>query len=443
MTIQEQIKAAQTEGYSSQEIVNYLAGTNPKVQEAMKEGYAPDEIIQYLNTTPPTSHGVLDAVGSTLKSTLLTPQETMVEKAPEISKQVGQAVEAGGAGLADLATGKGLPQAAESVENVTAGNEPTTSSGSFGKTVGSFFTPNQILLQGLGGLAAKPLANAAGKVASPIVKGLVNAFPKLSDLVGATPEAVSALADNPLAVAEAKSMPEMAQEAANTVQKMSKAGISTAEAGVEALSDTTKVPGLQTKLLKYAADLRSNPLAEEGDKLAADYVADVAKNFQKDPTEQQVGDLIAKLDEKINTKWNQANPGPLTAAKEDVRRILSNTLQAQNKQYAANMAKASATFEPVSSLSKSLGLKEGLPGDSTISALSKINSPAALATQRALASFPDLASPVANSAAKDALQKSLLGRTALYAAPKANSLITAGVKNVPWLSNAVYQGLNQ
>jgi len=56
--MKDKIRAAREEGYSNQEIVDYLKGhkeLGPKVSAALEEGYSPDEIIDYYN--PPISKG--------------------------------------------------------------------------------------------------------------------------------------------------------------------------------------------------------------------------------------------------------------------------------------------------------------------------------------------------------------------------------------------------
>lgn len=388
-----------------------------------------------------------------------------IDELMDMNKTAGNAVKAGGAGIADIdaallpraanlipgvnmdtpsLTGA-IQQAGQDVTNVQNDQAPETTAGKIGSTVGSFFTPAQIALQALGGAVAKPIAEGVGKVASPVIKGLVNAFPKLSNMVGAAPEAVSALADNPEAVNAAKSLPATAQDVASAVQGLSQKGMATAKAGSELLSDSTPVIGIKDQLMRMAAKMGSDPLAEEADKLAADYVSQVAKSIKNNPTEQQVGDLIASLDEKINAKWAKANPGPATAAKEEIRRLLSRALQAQNPGYAKAMAESAGTFEPTETLTKSLGLGQGAPGDTTVNALRKITNPDALATQRALMSFPGMAGDVANSAAKDALQQTLLGKSSLFLAPFLKPTLQGAVQTLPAAGNAAaqtYQGLN-
>jgi hypothetical protein len=450
MALQDQIKAAQAEGYNSQEIVQYLAQSNPQVQEAMKEGYQPDEIINFLNQAPTGVQTPTDVI------------KQLIPTAMAGSKKLGTMVQAGGAGIGDIDANllakainnivpgtvpeqplsQSVMQAGQDVSNVEAGQPPTSTSGAIGKTVGSFFTPNQIALQATGGALAEPIATGLGNVATPVIKGLVNAFPRLSELVGAAPEAVSALAENPQAIAAAKSLPETAQDVASTIQGLSKKGMDIASAGKEALSDTTPVVGLRDKLMNYAANIANSPGADEADQAAADYVSKYAKNLDLNPSEADVNDLIEDLDDKINTKYNKANPGPLLDAKIAVRRTLSQALQNQNPAYAKAMAQASATFAPTETLSQSFGVQSGSPSDRTINAIINKSNPNALATQRALTAIPGLSDVIANAAAKDALQQSLLGKLGLYLAPKVSGIVQGGIQSLPAIGNAAAQTVN-
>jgi hypothetical protein len=48
-----QIQQARQEGYSDDEIIQYLSGSNRQVSEALQEGYAPSEIISYVSQSKP------------------------------------------------------------------------------------------------------------------------------------------------------------------------------------------------------------------------------------------------------------------------------------------------------------------------------------------------------------------------------------------------------
>jgi hypothetical protein len=420
------------------------------------------QLVQKVMAKFPQYGDMLDPGDKTLIGNLASSNgQGPIDEIMGASKDVGNMVKGGAAGIADLdasllpkaanlipgvnATGPSmtdaLAQAGQDVTNVENGGSADSTAGKVGSTVGSFFTPNQIALQALGGAAAPVVANSLGNVATPVIKGLVNAFPKASSWAGLAPEAVGTLAEAPEAVSAAKELPEVAQNVAGTVQGLSEKGMDIASAGKAALSDETPVVGLRDKLMNYAANLQKGPAADEADKAAADYVSKFAKNIELNPSESDIGEMIDDLDEKINTKFNKANPGPLADAKIGIRRLLSQALQGQNPEYAKAMAQSSATFEPTEALSKSFGVEGGSPSDRTVQALRNKNSPEAIATQRALGAIPGLSDTISNAVAKDALQKSLLGKLALYLAPKVGGVVQGGVQSAPALGNAAAQTL--
>lgn len=358
-------------------------------------------------------------------------------------EMTGRPVRAGYAGTGALIGGNDLPTAAGEVRNIMAGLEPETKSGKRGDFAGSFFTPAQIALQYSGAKAAPYIAKGLGAVAAPAVKFASKISPKLSRILGVAPEAIGGLVDNPKAVEAAQSLPQMADEVAGTVRSLSQKGMTVAETGKKLLSAEKAVPGLKKGLNDLAMKIEGGPLAEEADKLAGKYVREIAQNLKEGITEKEVGALIESLDTKIGAKWAKANPTIMTEAKEEVRRLLSRALQAQNKQYASAMAESAATFEPTETLTKNLVLKEGAPSDSTVGALKKIIDPEAMATQRALGSFPELAAKVGPAATKAALQESLLGSGALWLVPKLGPAVEGAVKAAPASINALYRGLRR
>lgn len=395
----------------------------------------------------------------------LLPSKETLEAPLKASEKLGTMVESGGSGIAELSKAilprignvylpesmefnepgmeESILQAGRNVEAVMGGLTPETPVGRAGQFMGSFFTPTQIALQATGAKAAPYVAQGLGAVAKPVAKFATGAFPRISKALGVGPEAVTRLVENPQAVQAAKSMPQMAEEVAGTVRGLSQKGMDVAKAGKALLSDTKVVTGLEKQLTSFADDIGGGPLAEESDQLAGKYVREIAEKLKDKLTEKEVGALIDSLDKKIGAKWAKANPTVITEAKEGVRRILSRALQDQNKNYAKAMAESAATFEPTEALTKSLGLREGAPSDTTISALRKVIDPEALGTQRALASFPGMAGPVADAAARAALQESLLGRSALFMTPKLAPMVSGAVRALPAVGNAIYQGLSR
>lgn len=378
----------------------------------------------------------------------------------DASTKVGNMVKGGAAGIADIdanllpkaanlvqpfhhfETEPFLPavqQAGQDVQNIEAGKHAETAAGRAGETVGSFFTPNQIALQAAGGAVAKPIAAGLGKLASPIVKGLVNTFPRISNMVGVAPEALTSLVDHPESVAGAQDAAGMASDAGKFLKGIGKKGMDFAKEATEALSDKTPVKGAvqaaQDGLQTLVSNGSDNPAMKT-------LLNDIVKSLGKDPSEASVQEAIEKLDEI--TKFNAQNPTESLKTIRDTRQALSNMLKGQNEAYKAGMEASSASREPLKTLSQNLGVKNGLPSDWTIKSLQKLNNPEALATQRALSALPggqQLAGNAANTVAKDALRKSLLGKLALKAVPNAGSAVSGAVQALPGAGNAIYQGL--
>ncbi len=434
-------------------------GTDPSKYDALVE-----EVVKDYSGQAP--QGVMGAVGAALNAARpLGPTPEDLQQIPDISKNVGTMVKAGGAGLGDIGANIGehvanvytkpeplLPAVAQAGQDVNAvqnGQPPTSTAGKVGSTIGSFFTPNQIALQAAGGAAAPYVAKGLGNVATPVIKGLVNAFPKLSEMMGATPEAVSALAESPEAVAGAQEMPDMAKNVAGTVEGLRTAGKTAANVGKAALSDTIPVVGLRGKLMDYASTLANSPGADAADKAAADYALEYAKNLKLNPSEAEIGQLVEDMQGKV--KYNSSGvANPMTDARKAISSTMSEALKSQNPAYASSMAKSSASFTPAGSLEKSFGVEGGQPSDRTINALMNKSNPNALATQNTLSNTPGIPpgilDQIRNAVARNALQKTLLGKIGLWGAPKIGPAIQGGIQTAPALGNAAaqtYQGLTQ
>lgn len=378
----------------------------------------------------------------------------------DASAKVGNIVKGGAAGIADIDANiipkaanlvqpfhhfeekpflPAVQQAGTDVQNVEAGKSAETAAGRAGATVGSFFTPNQIAMQAAGGAVAKPITAGLGAIAKPVISGLVNNFPKIANMIGAAPEAVTALVDNPEGVAAAQDAKGVAEDAATFLKGIGKKGIAAAKGATNALSDKTPVKGavdaVQSSITKLVgADANAPGIT--------DTLNDIVKSLGKDPSEVNVQNAIEKLDEV--TTFNAQNPTDASKMVRTVRQDLSNLLKAQNSGYKEGMEASAASREPLKTLSQNLGVKNGKPGDWTIKALSKLNNPDALATQRALTALPggpQLAGNAGNSVAKKALQQTLLGKAALGVVPNAGAATSGAINALPTAGNAVYQGL--
>lgn len=431
MATAKQILDARDAGYSDAEIAQHLSGSG--YQKARDAGYSDQEIMNHF-----LSPGDQTLLGNIASSNNRGPLD-------DLNQLGGNLVKAGGAGISDLVSGNGLPQASEDITNVENEQPATSTAGKVGSTVGSFFTPQQIVLQALGGAVAKPIATGLGNMASATMRGLSDITPefagKVAGYFGAEPGAVAALAENPEAVSNAQSMKSAAEDAGSFVKGIGKRGQALADTATAALDAEKDVVGAGDIAQKTLAKLTNDKSATE---LAKDSLSDIVKQLQKDPSEANVGDAIDKLDDLI--KYNSQSAPDWSNRLRDARQALSTALKTQNPAYKSAIEASAATRVPMKTLSQNLGIKNGLPGDWTINALDKVNDPEALATQRALAALPggaQLTGNVANAAAKAALQQGLLGKLALLMAPYASSAVQGGVQAAPAAANAVYQGLTQ
>lgn len=190
------------------------------------------EILAEFMAKFPEGQGVMGAVGSAIDS--LLPDRKTLEAPLKASEVIGTQVAAGGAGIGDVVTGKGFPQSAETVRRVQAGQKPETKSGRVGEFIGSFFTPNQIALQGVtGGLLNPAVKKGAASAATGIGKLIAResdvaipvaekgAAEVIGALTGAPPEALQQVMLNKEAVVKAASFPELAEQVAGSMNKLS------------------------------------------------------------------------------------------------------------------------------------------------------------------------------------------------------------------------------
>jgi len=425
------------------------------------------QLVQKVVTKFPQYGDMLEEGDKTLLGNLASANgQGPIDEIMGASKDVGNMVKAGGAGIADLDASilpktanllvpglnlqapsmtDALAQAGQDVTNVEAGQPATSTAGKVGAGIGSFFTPNQIALQGLGGAVAEPVAAGLGKAASTVFKGLTGAVPPVSEfagkVLGTEPEAVSALAENPEAVSAAQGMKGTAEDVGSFLKGIAKRGQAAAKTATEALSDETEVEGagklVQDTLGKLTNDKSAN-------QLATDKLADIVKSVQKDSSEANVGQAVSDLDDLI--KYNSKSAPDWSNQLRTVRQQLSNALKAQNPAYKEGIEASAATRGPLNTLQTNLGVREGKPADWTIKALGKVTDPNALATRAALEALPggaQLTGNVANAAAKAALQQSLLGKILLGGVPMINPAIQSAIRGAPAAANAVYQGLTQ
>jgi len=127
-----------------------LLNSDPKLLAEFKAKYAAPKSIAEANLESLRGQGPLTELRSALDI-------------------AGKPARAGIAGLAELATGKGLQPSAETVEKIQEGGKAETGAGKFGEFVGEMVSPENILLQV--GLEKAILASGIGKWIGDVVAG--------------------------------------------------------------------------------------------------------------------------------------------------------------------------------------------------------------------------------------------------------------------------------
>lgn len=440
--------------------------------------------------------GIMDAVGAAAKR-LLPSKETLM--APmTASNKLGTMVEAGGAGIGDIdanllpraanlipgvnmKTEPFLPavsQAGQDVNNVMAGLAPETATGKAGKFIGSFFTPNQIALQATGEAAAKPIVeglgagiNKVGELLAPAsesglpgaAKAAGNALSTVSGV--GTPE-LETVMSNPGAVDAAKSFPQVAEDVAGSMNKLTD-HIGTLEKTANAALDASKTMSVSPMVDAINTELKAIKMA--------DVVTPSMENTQeilegmlqkiKDKgtmTEPEVARWVKSVQGKVN--WNDPLGTDLNQALTHVQNAVNDALKTQNPEYAAATENFANAVNLKNDLSKAMGVTKGsglngtfAPENVSVAKLKGLLNPdSAIATKKLLGQFaevpgvPNYMDVAKQAAAKAALGQGARARLAGFlaglvpgAGKAAETVGTGALQSVPAAGNAVYQGLTQ
>lgn len=444
------------------------------------------------------STGVMGMVGDVAKK-LLPSKETLM--APmKASEHLGKMVEAGGAGIGDIdanllpkagnlllpgahfKTEPFLPavqQAGTDVDNVMAGKAPETAAGKAGKFVGSFFTPNQIALQATGEAAAGPIikglgkgVNAIGELLAPASDAALSGVEKaagntLSTIGGiGTPELETVMTHGRDAVQGAKAFPELAEDVAGSMDKLT-SHIGELEKAANATLDAKKTLNVSTLTDAIQGEIKSINMADvttpgmDSAKEVLQTMLDKVKN-RGTLTQPEVAKWVKSLQGKIN--WNNPLGTELNEALTHVQSAVNDALKAANPQYATatdNFANAvnlkndlvgamgvekeaglAGKFEPKNvSVTKLKGL---LNPDNTVQTSKMVND------FHKVPGVPNYIDLARQASAKQAINGGIRSRFAGFLAglvPGATSgvktLSTGAANALPAVGNAVYQGLQE
>jgi len=442
------------------------------------------------------SSGILDAVGAAAKR--LLPSKATLMAPMTASNKLGTMVEAGGAGIGDidanllpraanLIPGVSMPtkpflpavqQAGQDVNNVMAGLAPETTAGKIGKTVGSFFTPNQIALQATGEAAAKPIieglgagVNKLGTLLAPAseaelpgaAKAAGNALSTVSGV--GTPELETVMA-NPGAVEAAKTFPQVAEDVAGSMNKLTD-HIGALEKTANATLDASKSLSVSPMVDAINAEIKAIKMADvttpamENAEEVLQGMLDKIKD-KGTMTEPEVAKWVKNVQSKVN--WNDPLGTDLNEALTHVQSTVNDALKASNPEYATATEHFADAVNLKNDLSKAMGVSKesGFTGKFTPENVSVaklkglLNPDSAIQTKKLLGQFaqvpgvPNYLDVAKQAAAKAALGQGARARLAGFlaglvpgAGRAAETAATGGLEAIPAAGNAVYQGLSQ
>lgn len=457
-----------------------LLNSDPEMLAAFKAKYANEGGLSL--ATP----ALKDDLTSSTESANVTDQGTITTN--PIAK-LGTAVEAGGAGIGDILTGKGLPQAAETVQNVMEDKKPTTMSGKTGKFVGSFFTPAQIALQYTGAKFAPAILKGLGKganwtgnlISRPTEAALPAAQKGASEVIGALtgaePEALQQVMLNAPKVKAAASFPQLADEMAVSMNKLSThigdlEKVANATLNPKNLIGADKLNGaLQTAIegVGDAALPEVNSTREVLQTLATQLKAKYPNGVIP---EDKVAMWVKDIQKGIN--WNDPTGTVRNEALSKVQGIVNEILKKQNPAYEAAEAKLAEAIGLKNNLAQSMGLtreagKSWSAKDVAVTKLRGLMTPENKASTvkmlKELAKVPgmkDILKEVELTAAKESIEAPATGAHKLFGLgtrlPALGGVMAGLVPGVekavstalpyatriaPPLANTVYQGLRQ
>ena len=378
------------------------------------------------------------------------------------------------------------------MKDVEAGLSPSTTAGKVGKTVGSFFTPNQIILQALGAKAAPLLVKGTGKAVNAIGKFLapesdvaIPAAQKLASevlgpLTSTEPEALQQVMSNAPAVKAAATYPQLAEQVANGMSKL-ETHIGDLNKVVEGSLDANKMMSTEPMInaIQKAKELAGTTGSAESEAVIENLNRlqdNILKKYGKTISELDVHRWIQGIQGETKFPGVTAVESAMNAAKKRAGGIVNDALKAANPEYAAAKEPLAEAIGLKDSLAKAMQVEKaaGEPWsvkNVTVSKLKGLLNPENTAqTQKLLQELskvpgvPDFTQAVKQTAAKAAIgsraplgyrvatlglgaRLPALGGTLAGLVPKAAkaaaSTLNLGVKAIPAAANAVYQGLRQ
>lgn len=398
------------------------------------------------------------------------------------AETAGRPVKAGISGIADLAAGNGLQQAATDVQNVENGQAPETTAGKVGSAVGSLVTPAQIALQGgigafleasgMGPWIVDKLQGWAGDAAQMAVGKIKNLAKALGinnmDALGQfllSPIRLGSKTFDPIVTAT--SSPEDMLSAAEAIQKAAGKQLGTVSSAVDdAINETANAGGEAMKENGIAIDLadlqkKLAVLKEEavgdipklGARVAAQFDAAIddlnefIKGQLSGPTDTTFSDLSAIKTKIGNLVFKHGSPLESKAALNDVYHAISDTLSdATSKvggEAGAAYDQANEIYHQVSAViegleGRAVNAKQWFDMGSIAGGVT-----AAMATHNPILAAPafiagNLATKAVENYAPQAIAAGL-NTVAPYVGPA----VSAGVRAIPAMGNVIASALGQ
>lgn len=466
--------------------INVPQGTDPSQYDTIVEEVVADYVASHPSAATASTLGpeLKGDLAPSTSSSDVTDQGNVVTN--PVSK-LGTSVEAGYAGIGDLATGKGLPQAADTVHKVLDEKPVETTSGKVGKFAGSFFTPTQIALQATGAKLAAPIVKGLGKGANAVGNLLARsseveipaAQKAAGGVIGAltdvAPEHIEQVIANAPGVAAAKGFPALAEDVATAVNRLSDHigtldTVANATLSAEKILPTKPVLDAISTAYKGLGNAALPEVQAAQDTLKAMATAIEARGGSI--PENELAQWIKSLQSGIN--WNDPTGTVRNKALSKIQGIANDALKAGNPEYAKAEGDLASAINLKGRIADAMGIvrepgQEWQAKNVAVTKLKQLMHPDNVsATKKLLKEFsevpgvPNFIKEAQLAAAKEAINAPATGAHKMFGlgtrlpalggvlaglVPPTAEVVTSGVPYVtqgaPLAANAVYQGLKK
>lgn len=384
---------------------------------------------------------------------------------------LGTLTKAGYSGLSNLIAGNTADQAKTDVENVEAGKKAETTSGKVGEFVGGLFTPEQIALQGgigkflemsgigpwasdiLKGWAESAAINAVG-VVKAIAKGIgLDNLPELAQFLMAPvkigqqelPAIVTATNDTKAMLAAAQAIQKAAGQALGKISPVVDEALTANPQAIDLKAILESLDKMKLAVSETAPNL-GKAVVNQYESAIDDFINVVQKSTLEDNPSlfTDLRNLKTTIGELV---YRHGNPLESKAALEDAYGALSkgidNAAKAADPAIGAAFDEANAVYNKVSAIVDALSgkaisqaakgffndvpaLMAAFAAGGASGPLGVLTGPAAFLTTKALENYGPQA----------------IARGLNAASPMVGPAITAGMRSIPVVGNAIVEGLS-